>query len=62
MNAVGLDFAPEICSGCDRNFERGERMNAVVGDNSEPWGWYCNECIAEWKQKGLKSKIFEANP
>jgi len=62
MNATGLDFAPEICSGCDRNFERGERMSAVVSDDGSPLGWYCDECIDDWKTKGKQSRIFEADP
>jgi len=62
ISAIGLDFAPEICSGCKKAFYRGERRSAVVSGTDEPMGWFCDECIADWKAKGIKSRVFEANP
>ena len=47
MQAIGV----EQSSCCGKIFERGEQMNAVVSDNGEPLGWYCDQCIQEWKQK-----------
>lgn len=54
-----LGHTKERCTGCGRNFERGEQMSAVEYENGEPMGWFCDDCIADWKAKGVKSKIFE---
>ena len=47
MQAIGV----EVSSCCGKTFERGEQMNAVVSNSGEPLGWYCDECIEEWKKK-----------
>ena len=50
MLALGMEEA----SCCGRIFDRGETMNAVVSDNGEPLGWYCDQCIDKWKCKEKK--------
>lgn len=47
----------ESCSGCDRDFKRGETMSAVEYANGEKAGWFCTPCIQNWNQtiaKGIK--------
>jgi hypothetical protein len=29
--------------------KRGEQWNAVEGEDKEPLGWHCDDCIADWK-------------
>jgi len=38
------------CTGCDKQFGCGEQMNAVVWDNGDPAGWFCDCCINNWEQ------------
>lgn len=54
MSALGLIIAPEKCTGCEKQFSRGETMSAVEYDNDEPAGWFCNECIKNWNTQEKK--------
>lgn len=56
MNALGLVIGQEKCEGCDRTFERGERMAAIEADDGTAMGWICDDCIADWNRHGVKSK------
>jgi len=47
MQSLGVEEA----SCCGKTFDRGEEMSAVVSDNGEPLGWYCDQCIENWKRK-----------
>lgn len=58
MNAQSV-IAEEKCEGCGRRFGRGERMAAVKDSEGEPMGWFCDDCIADWRQNGIKSKVFK---
>lgn len=48
MTAIGV-YGSETCSGCDRFLERGETMSAVESKSGEKLGWFCYQCLAEWK-------------
>ncbi len=41
MQALGT----ETSSCCEKPFERGETMYAVVSDSGEPLGWWCAVCL-----------------
>lgn len=63
MQCLGVG---EKCQGCDRDMKRGETWNAVVAEDGEPLGWYCDDCIADWKAgreigATTKSKRVELN-
>lgn len=49
MAALGAE--QETCTGCDRRFERGETMHAVVCEDGSPAGWYCGRCIHQWNER-----------
>ncbi len=53
MQAIGV----EQSSCCNRQFERGETMNAVVSRDGEPLGWWCSDCI----EKHNKDKLTGGN-
>jgi len=38
------------CTGCDKQFGCGDQMNAVVWDNGDPAGWFCDYCVNHWEQ------------
>ncbi len=59
MNALAVSFAREKCAGCQRNFERGERMAAVKDSDGNSMGWFCDGCIDDWKHNGVKSRVFK---
>ena len=44
----------EVCSQCLKDFDRGENMNAVVYDDNEPAGWWCDACVAESKRAAFE--------
>jgi len=52
MTAIGPGIGNERCTGCNRLFGRGERMAAIEYEDGDGAGWFCDECIAEWKQRG----------
>ncbi len=58
LNSLGIEG--EQCSGCERGFKRGERMNAVASEEGFPLGWYCDGCIEDWKQNGIESRAAKA--
>jgi len=41
MQSLGI----ETTTCCDRQFERGETMHAIVSDKGEALGWWCYQCI-----------------
>ena len=47
MTALAV-YGGELCSACDRTFERGESMSAVEAEDGAKLGWFCKQCIAEW--------------
>lgn len=51
MQALGMF---EKCTGCDKDFNRGDTMNAVVSDNGKPLGWHCDECVESWRENSDK--------
>lgn len=50
MQAIGVEFS----GCCGKQFERGETMSAIVSNNGEPLGWYCDSCIKKWKSSPTK--------
>ncbi len=50
MHMQALGQKHEQCAGCDRHFERGEVMAGIEYDDGEPAGWYCEACLARWKE------------
>ena len=40
-----LSLGVEQSSCCDKIFERGETMRAIVSDDGEPLGWWCGKCL-----------------
>jgi hypothetical protein len=42
-------FESETCAACERQFERGEIMTAVVAEAGTPLGWFCAACLDEWR-------------
>lgn len=53
MSAIGVE---PPCEGCDKKWQRGERMNAVLSFDNEPMGWFCDECIRTWNQQVVTAK------
>ena len=58
LNALS-DIAEEKCDGCGKTFARGERMAGVEAFDGSPMGWFCDECIDDWKANGVESRIFQ---
>jgi len=58
MTALGAEA--EKCNGCGKQFQRGEQMTAVKNAEGDPMGFFCNDCIADWKEKGEKSRVFQS--
>ena len=44
----------EICSHCEKEFVRGENMNAVVYSCGESAGWWCDTCVVESKRAAFE--------
>lgn len=56
MQALANPICREICTGCDKEFDRGEMMSAVEYDDGEPAGWFCDACIRNWNETIAKGK------
>ncbi len=41
MQSLGV----EQSSCCDKQFDRGETMYAVVSKDGESLGWWCKDCV-----------------
>lgn len=57
MQAVGSVM--EKCDGCSEPFMRGSTMSAVVSNDDDPLGWYCDKCISNWNETeglGIEAK------
>ena len=47
MQSLGIEHS----SCCEKQFERGETMYAVVASDGEPLGWWCFDCIEKHQAK-----------
>lgn len=50
MSSMGVEF----CGWCERKFERGESMTAIVYNDGESAGWWCDMCVEEAKKEVSK--------
>lgn len=41
MQSLGVEYS----SCCEKQFERGETMYAIVSSSDEPLGWWCYACF-----------------
>lgn len=40
------------CSGCEKPWPRGSRMNAMEYGDGEKAGWHCDACVEVWRSTG----------
>ena len=54
MQMTALGQKHEKCTGCGRQFARGEQMTGVEYEDRTAAGWFCRACVTRWTETGVQ--------